>query len=743
MIEWLQSFPASECSVSSVVLIGLIARYAGRFLHVCFVSPSHYRRVQQRKVTMITDPVVAWDLKTVESIAIETVSDSKVFRLVSHDTPSCSWVVSIVRMASISTEHSRCKSLASLDVQLVICGCQVATAHRNAKKLPFADFQIGIPESETRQESLRNILKVIFTTSPNNSFCLGCTSAASNAKLERYSALIRDGTAEIDDVTGVIRSSMCTRTKSGPTGARCSKCQQLYKLESTRHSRRERAKSKQLSKFTPFAHLSEDQMLTRLNELSNTVDNLRRANLRLRREMQEQRSAYMQRTLSHPGLDTLLLTLYGSDKEALESKHHVDTISKMDNTGALAQFWKSQLEYMERLKAGLVPGMRWDDVTIRFALSIAARSMGAYEVLRNSGLLHLPHVRGLKSRFAAAAGHSGLDLSCFEQAQITFRHFRDNWTPPDKKSENEVEEKIDAVESQPNPPSNGDHVTFADCKGDLDPDWTTRGSLHANEPLGQMCILFDEMNIRSGLVFNASRWELHGVACDYASIESMTDILTIVDDIAKHKNQDQKVSSPTSSDKDKVDSEISTMLEKLQKRKTRKMLQFMLRDLTSSFDFMGPYFEIAEDLNAEELYTIIQNIIDATYLYGFVPRIIVADGLSVNMSAFRFLTGGTLTVKHSADFVRCAPYFLYEGTGQLIFVSLDPTHVYKSARNALYNSKPGGVRMLNFFGKNVTWTHISDVWLREEARARAGRRETDITHAAIYLTNYSKMRYVC
>ena len=58
-------------------------------------------------------------------------------------------------------------------------------------------------------------------------------------------------------------------------------------------------------------------------------------------------------------------------------------------------------------------GMRWDPLMIRWCLYLRHLSSGAYEMLRSSGVLHLPSQRTLrdyKYYTTAKAGFSGIYL---------------------------------------------------------------------------------------------------------------------------------------------------------------------------------------------------------------------------------------------------------------------------------------------------------------------------------------------
>ena len=87
------------------------------------------------------------------------------------------------------------------------------------------------------------------------------------------------------------------------------------------------------------------------------------------------------------------------------------------------------------------------------------------------------------------------------------------------------------------------------------------------------------------------------------------------------------------------------------------------------------------------------------------------------------------------------PWCLNPHTQQLMFFILDPVHVLKSTRNALFSSRPGGVRDFWFDGKPISWMHIVDAYHRNFTKGLSEWRDVpNLTQDAIELTAWSKMR---
>jgi len=237
-------------------------------------------------------------------------------------------------------------------------------------------------------------------------------------------------------------------------------------------------------------------------------------------------------------------------------------------------------------------------------------------------------------------------------------------------------------------------------------------------------------------MYNSKTEMFHGIASSVDN-SSLADLISDFHDIAKNKENISTLSADTDSD-----AYVEACVLRLAESKTCTILQVMLRELTSEFDALLSYYEVGKDLTAIDVMGLVENILDAVFRVGFHPRILVADGASVNFTAFRYLCGPQFNVKKSTDIDQCKPFFIYEGSGLPVFVSVDPTHVWKSCRNALFNSKPGGSRIIRMYGRQISWSHIEHCWAREQPRILHGKPETSLSLAAIDLNNYSKMRSV-
>ena len=68
---------------------------------------------------------------------------------------------------------------------------------------------------------------------------------------------------------------------------------------------------------------------------------------------------------------------------------------------------------------------------------------------------------------------------------------------------------------------------------------------------------------------------------------------------------------------------------------TSCILQFLWRDLTSSFDVVGPYYTSSSPLESEFITSYIFETLRVFHLYGFHTCTLVCDGASSNVSALK------------------------------------------------------------------------------------------------------------
>ena len=74
-------------------------------------------------------------------------------------------------------------------------------------------------------------------------------------------------------------------------------------------------------------------------------------------------------------------------------------------------------------------------------------------------------------------------------------------------------------------------------------------------------------------------------------------------------------------------------------QKTTYELQFLWRDLTSSFDAVGPFFSLSGSIDCQDLYSMVVRTMLAFHEFNFHVRALLCDGASSNLSLLKVLRG--------------------------------------------------------------------------------------------------------
>ena len=111
---------------------------------------------------------------------------------------------------------------------------------------------------------------------------------------------------------------------------------------------------------------------------------------------------------------------------------------------------------------------------------------------------------------------------------------------------------------------------------------------HAHEPKGESALIFDEVKVVSCLLWNSRNQEIIGLAMNPDDVSSLHDVYASLGD-----EQPQQVSY---------------------------MLQFVWRDLTSSFDIIGPYYSSSESLKSKFILACVYEVMKISNFMGFKHR---------------------------------------------------------------------------------------------------------------------------
>ena len=125
------------------------------------------------------------------------------------------------------------------------------------------------------------------------------------------------------------------------------------------------------------------------------------------------------------------------------------------------------------------------------------------------------------------------------------------------------------------------------------------------KPMKAGVLIFDETKVQSKIMFNMSGNKVMGFAMSPDELPFLHDIFSTVD-------QDKEM-------------------------KTSYILQFIWRDLTSSYSIIGPYLNCAKTWDHSFLYDCVMRTLKVFSLYHFRVNAMVCDGASSNLSLLKVL----------------------------------------------------------------------------------------------------------
>ena len=295
-------------------------------------------------------------------------------------------------------------------------------------------------------------------------------------------------------------------------------------------------------------------------------------------------------------------------------------------------FWQQQKRLFQRNPKG----MRYHPMIIKFCLSIASKSKSAYEELRNSNILKLPSTRTL------------IDYKNYIRPKAGFRRqVLDNL--------NEITKDFFDVERY-------------------------------------VVLLFDEMKIRSNLVFNKHTEELIGFV-------------------------------------DLGDPELNFNSFDKQSKLATHTLVFYLRGICTNLKYSLAHFA-TDGVTASQLYAIFWeavSLLEITCNLWVIAA--TSDGAGANRRFYKLLAGESNDQVPYKTVNLVAPW-------RYIYLLSDPPHLVKTARNCLANS--GGGTFSRFMwneNKTLLWQHIIQMYSSEDGCKLLPRLTLD----HINLTSYSRM----
>ena len=127
-------------------------------------------------------------------------------------------------------------------------------------------------------------------------------------------------------------------------------------------------------------------------------------------------------------------------------------------------------------------------------------------------------------------------------------------------------------------------------------------------PEGDGVLIFDEVHVVARLMWNSRSQRVVGFSMSHEDMVNLLDVYQTLDPGAATKS-------------------------------TTYVLQFLWRDLTSSFDVVGPYYTSGKTMESKYVLGVVLETVKLFHLYGFSTSVLVCDGASSNLTAIKTTMG--------------------------------------------------------------------------------------------------------
>lgn len=215
------------------------------------------------------------------------------------------------------------------------------------------------------------------------------------------------------------------------------------------------------------------------------------------------------------------------------------------------------------------------------------------------------------------------------------------------------------------------------------------------KPQADGILVLDEVKVVSKVLWNSSSEEIYGLSMTDSEMSGLHDIF------------------------ETVRPDGNTL-------RASYVLQFLWRDMTGSFDVLGPYYTSASTLDSKFVLVCLYDCIRLLQMYGFQTSAIVCDGAATNLSLMKSMLGCRgafgMTAEGGADrhIVPASVDHPILPNRRLFFI-ICPSHQLKNMINALFASRQGGGKaFVSADGTSFGWQAIIDLYGRECQRQRDG-----------------------
>ncbi|XP_071483429.1 uncharacterized protein [Diadema antillarum] len=385
------------------------------------------------------------------------------------------------------------------------------------------------------------------------------------------------------------------------------------------------------SQFAPLKHVPREELRNRLKKSQATVKTMRRKIDTLERRISNLVEEHGE--VLPPDQSSCFQEILTDDK----MYEYINTLPENS---------PQKLLFEQQMKAASSKptAMRWHPALLRLCIAVHSKSASAYNLIRKSGFINLPHENTLRN----------------------YTHFSDTA-----------------------PGFNGDLLKHAVEEYDLKDQAKYKKNV---------CLLMDEMKIKSGLVFN-STGRLVGF-CDLGEVNN-----ELKDYENSVKGENLKLAS--------------------------HVFVLMARGLFSNFKCPFAYFP-CENMTSDQLYSCVWEGVQLLECYGLQVRAITSDGASSNRKFYELCTDASKQHHWTWN-----PF----AKERKVFFFSDPPHLIKTVRNNFANSGcHSNTRNLMFRGQQISWQHIQRVYDWDLSSGSGLRKLYKISSDHLNLTPSSRMR---
>lgn len=204
-------------------------------------------------------------------------------------------------------------------------------------------------------------------------------------------------------------------------------------------------------------------------------------------------------------------------------------------------------------------------------------------------------------------------------------------------------------------------------------------------------LIFDEVKVIAKVLWNCKNNALVGFAMTPEEMSSLHDIYLNLDEDGRPK-------------------------------KTNYILQFLWRDVCSTFDVLGPYYTCVASLEHKFIIACVMDAIQKLHNYGFKTKVLICDGASSNLSTIKYFMGTKGIFGHNEEngvpSHKISPKVWNPWTQEYLYFIICPTHQLKNMVGQLHASRQNGTKSFIKDDVGFGWKPIREIYQNDVQNAR-------------------------